>query len=139
MTLVTKLILIAPVAADWQSFVPINQEVWDHIFASDTTWGMKTIKIDHLYEAFWGHGAPPYAGGHPEHTAAGEPIWDDGLVAKSENKTEVLEAVKLCALANASLSINYSPWAYIWGSSPFYCPTGPTNCDPTIGGVGEEL
>jgi len=48
------------------SFVPINQEVWDHIFASDTTWGMKTIKIDHLYEAFWGHGAPPYAGGHPE-------------------------------------------------------------------------
>ena len=66
MTLVTKLILIAPVAADWQSFVPINQEVWDHIFASDTTWGMKTIKIDHLYEAFWGHGAPPYAGGHPE-------------------------------------------------------------------------
>ena len=79
------------------------------------------------------------AGGHPEHTAAGEPIWDDALVAKSENKTEVLEAVKLCALANASLSINYSPWAYIWGSSPFYCPTGPTNCDPTIGGVGEEL
>ena len=46
--------------------MPINQEVWDHIFASDTTWGMKTIKIDHLYEAFWGHGAPPYAGGHPE-------------------------------------------------------------------------
>ena len=26
----------------------------------------ETIKIDHLYEAFWGHGAPPYAGGHPE-------------------------------------------------------------------------
>ncbi len=21
---------------------------------------------DHLYEAFWGHGEPPYAGGHPE-------------------------------------------------------------------------
>jgi hypothetical protein len=47
------------------SFVPINQAVWDHIFASDTTFGMRTIKIDHLYEAFWGHGEAPYAGGHP--------------------------------------------------------------------------
>ena len=79
------------------------------------------------------------AGGRPAHTPGGEPIWDDEVVAATENKTEVLEAVKLCALANASLSINYSPWAYIWGSSPLYCPTGPTNCDPTIGGVGEEL
>ncbi len=29
----------------WQSVVPVNQAVWDHIFASDTTWGMRTIKI----------------------------------------------------------------------------------------------
>ena len=48
------------------SYVPVNQAVWDHIFASDTTWGMRTIKIDHLYEAFLGHGTPPYAGGHLE-------------------------------------------------------------------------
>eukprot|EP01043_Picozoa_sp_COSAG02_P053151 COSAG02_NODE_5830_length_4005_cov_12.669483_2_plen_131_part_00 len=46
------------------SYVPVNQAVWDHIFASDTTWGLRTIKIDHLYEAFIGHGKPPYAGGH---------------------------------------------------------------------------
>jgi hypothetical protein len=74
-----------------------------------------------------------------EHNSAGEPIWDDAVLAASENKTEVVEAVRLCARANASLSINYSPWAYWWGSSPLYCPDLPTNCDPTIGGVGEAL
>jgi hypothetical protein len=46
------------------TYVPINQAVWDHIFASDTTWGLRTIKIDHLYEAFIGHATPPYTGGH---------------------------------------------------------------------------
>ena len=79
------------------------------------------------------------AGGHPEHNAGGEPVWSDAIVAASENKTEIVEAVKLCAKANASLSVNYSPWAYWWGSSPLYCPAGPTNCDPTIEGIGEEL
>ena len=79
------------------------------------------------------------AGGHPDHNAAGEPVWSDEIVAATENKTEIVEAVKLCAKANASLSVNYSPWAYWWGSSPLYCPTGPSNCDPTIGGIGEEL
>ena len=53
------------------------------------------------------------AGGRPAHTPAGEPIWDDTVVAATENKTEIIEAVKLCAKANASLSINYSPFAYL--------------------------
>jgi hypothetical protein len=35
--------------------VPVNAAVWDHIFASDKSWGLKTIKIDHLFEAFLGH------------------------------------------------------------------------------------
>ena len=60
------------------------------------------------------------------------------VVAKTENKTEILEAVKLCAKANASISISYSPYALWWGSSSLYCPT-PHFCDPTIRGVGEEL
>jgi hypothetical protein len=78
------------------------------------------------------------AGGRPAHTPGGEPIWDDEVVAATENKTEVLEAVRLCAKANASLSINYSPYAYWWGSSALYCPT-PHFCDPTVTGIGEEL
>ena len=79
------------------------------------------------------------AGGYPAHTAAGVPVWNESVVEATQNKTEVIEATKLCALANASISVNYSPWAQWWGSSPMYCPTGPNLCDPTIRGEGEEL
>jgi hypothetical protein len=103
------------------------------------------------------------AGGRFPHTAAGEPIWSQAVFDASQNKvsnavlaaalpavcapsltlrwlqTEVIEATKLCAKSNASLSINYSPWQLVWGSSSLYCPTGSSNCDPTIRGVGEEL
>ena len=56
------------------------------------------------------------AGGHPVHTGAGVPVWNDSVVEATENRTEVVEAVKLCARANATISINYSPWADWWGS-----------------------
>ena len=79
------------------------------------------------------------AGGYPAHTAAGVPIWNNSIFAATQNKTEVVEATRLCAKVNASITINYSPWATWWGSSKLYCPTGPNDCDPTIRGTGEEL
>lgn len=46
---------------------------------------------------------------------AGNTIWDPEVLEKSLNRTEVVEATRLCAKVNASLSINFSPWAYFWG------------------------
>ena len=40
------------------------------------------------------------------------------MLAKSLNKTEIIEATRLCAKANASITVNYSPWAYFWGGQP---------------------
>eukprot|EP01050_Picozoa_sp_SAG11_P011181 SAG11_NODE_1167_length_5620_cov_7.048723_4_plen_564_part_00 len=76
--------------------------------------------------------------------AAGNHIWDPVVLEKSLNKTEVVEATKLCAKANASITVNWSPWAYFWGgqlgvnwnrtgpANPAVwkreCPTGPGYC-----------
>ena len=43
--------------------------------------------------------------------AAGNSIWDLTVLEKSLNKTEITEATKLCAKANASISVNFSPCA----------------------------
>ena len=45
-----------------------------------------------------------------DHTAAGVSIWNQSLVDTTLNKTEVIEATKLCAKVNASISVSYSPW-----------------------------
>eukprot|EP01043_Picozoa_sp_COSAG02_P014827 COSAG02_NODE_618_length_19461_cov_39.117447_4_plen_473_part_00 len=87
---------------------------------------------------------------------AGNTIWDPEVLDKSLNKTEIVEATKLCAKTNASISVNYSPWAYFWGGQPGLnaSRTGPANrtirdlecppatpyaCDPTVRGIDEEL
>ena len=87
---------------------------------------------------------------------AGNTLWDPTVLTKSLNKTEVTEAARLCAKANASISINYSPWAYFWGGQPGLNAnrTGPANrtlrdiecppatpyaCDPAVQGLDEEL
>ena len=36
------------------TMVPLNAAVWDNIFTSDKRWGLDTIKVDHLFEAFIG-------------------------------------------------------------------------------------
>ena len=51
-------------ASDWAcaggSCIPRSAAIWRHIFGADSAWGLRTIKVDHLYEAFVGH-----AGDHP--------------------------------------------------------------------------
>ena len=78
------------------------------------------------------------------------------MLAKSLNKTEIIEATRLCAKANASITVNYSPWAYFWGGQPglnanrtgpgnrtlrdIECPPAtPYACDPTVQGLDEML
>ena len=51
-----------------------------------------------------------------EHTAAGVSIWNQTVIDASLNKTEVIEATKLCAKANASITISYSPWGDWWNT-----------------------
>ena len=86
--------------------------------------------------------------------ANGNTIWDPAVLQKSLNRTEIVEATKLCAKANASITVNFSPWAYYWGGQYGYsvthsepvnksvrdreCPK-PWACDPTVQGVDEEL
>jgi hypothetical protein len=37
------------------------------------------------------------------------------------NKTEVVEAIKLCAKTNASLGLSYDPWGSFWAiGEPIY-------------------
>ena len=86
----------------------------------------------------------------------GNTIWDPIVLTKSLNKTEVVEATKLCAKANASITINFSPWAYFWGGQVGNNKngTGPGNstvrnrerplatpwaADPTVEGPDEEM
>lgn len=45
-----------------------------------------------------------------EHDENGASIWNQTVVDETLNKTEIIEATKLCAKANASIAISYSPW-----------------------------
>ena len=88
----------------------------------------------------------------------GNTLWDPTVLEKSLNKTEVVEATKILAKAgNASLTVNFSPWAYFWGgqvgvnanrSGPANpavrnseCPPGwpAGSCDPSVRGIDEVL
>ena len=41
--------------ADWSchagSCIPHSERIWDYIFGSGESWGLQTIKVDHLYES----------------------------------------------------------------------------------------
>ena len=87
----------------------------------------------------------------------GNTLWDPTVLEKSLNRTEVVEATKTLAKAgNASLTVNFSPWAYFWGgqvgvnanrtqqANPAVrnseCPPAtPYNCDPSVRGIDEVL
>ena len=86
----------------------------------------------------------------------GNTIWDPTVLKKSLNRTEVVEATKLCAKVNASITVNFSPWAYFWGGQVGRNKngTGPANStvrnrerplatpwasDPTVEGPDEEM
>ena len=84
----------------------------------------------------------------PLHAAFGVP---GGLYAGCEynscwhNKTEVVEAIKLAAKANASLGIEYDPWTQFWSSDPSVRGPGKTSgacsvphCDPSIEGIAQH-
>ena len=43
-----------------------------------------------------------------DHTAAGVSIWNQSKVDAALNKTEVIEATKLCAKVNPSISVSYT-------------------------------
>jgi hypothetical protein len=51
-----------------------------------------------------------------DHNASGDSIWNQTKVDASQNKSEIVEAVRLCHLANASIAINYSPWGDWWNT-----------------------
>jgi hypothetical protein len=104
-------------------------------------------RITHAWplEVGWGGGF------HLARDADGNPIWDEAAFAAAQNRTEVEEAVKLCAKANATLTITAFPWSLYWGSgvrptasaaakrvAKAQCPS-PHACDPTVRGVAEEL
>ena len=63
-------------------------------------------------------------------------MWNQTLVNATQNRTEVAETVKLCAKANASIAVNYSPWGNWWTTHVprLWNQRG----DPTVRGVGEE-
>ena len=91
------------------------------------------------------HAVPLDAGfGVPGNLYAG--CYDDSCW---HNRTEVVEAVKLAAKANASLGITYDPWSMFWSSDPTVRNTGKTQCfvgpvsgrasgcDPSIEGIAQ--
>ena len=49
---------------------------------------------------------------------AGNTLWDLDVLAKSLNKTEIVEVAKICAKSNASVTVNFSPWACTRTSNP---------------------
>lgn len=73
-----------------------------------------------------------------DHNASGVSIWNQSKVNASQNRSEIVEAVRLCAKANASISINYSPWGDWWNT---YLPRRWNNrrsIDTCPDNVGEE-
>ena len=73
-------------------------------------------RITHAWplEVGWGGGF------HLDRDADGNPLWDEEAFLASQNRTEVLEATRLCAKANASLTVTAYPWSYYWGSGYYY-------------------
>eukprot|EP01051_Picozoa_sp_SAG22_P006308 SAG22_NODE_407_length_10957_cov_5.081691_1_plen_489_part_00 len=109
-------------------------------------------RITHAWplEIGWGGGF------HLQRDDAGNPLWDEAAFESSQNKTEVVEAVRLCAKVadrggHAQLTVTFSPWSMYWGSSvrptasaaakrvaASQCPRR-SQCDPTVRGPSEEL
>ena len=104
-------------------------------------------RITHAWplEVGWGGGF------HLDRDADGNPLWDEEAFLASQNRTEVVEATRLCAKANASLTVTAYPWSYYWGSgvrpsasaaaqrvAKAQCPA-PHACDPTVRGPAEAL
>ena len=79
----------------------------------------------------------------------GDPVWDTTVLSRSLNRSEVEEATRLCALTNASVTINISPWSLWWGAvgesatQRAECPRNLSQgfllCDPTVQGAAEAL
>ena len=104
-------------------------------------------RITHAWplEVAWGGGF------HLDRDDDGNPLWNEPAFTASQNRSEVAEAVRLCAKANASLTITAYPWSLYWGSSvratastaakrvaKTQCPSAHA-CNPTVRGVAEEL
>ena len=52
-----------------------------------------------------------------DHNATtGVSIWNQTKVDESQNKSEIVEVVRLCHKANASITITYSPWGDWWNT-----------------------
>ena len=54
-----------------QQCIPISSKVWNHIFQADAGWGLRTIKIDHVFELFVGSDAGQPDCGHKDGSPCG--------------------------------------------------------------------
>ena len=61
----------SPSAARPRQCVPTSSRVWEHIFKADSSWGLRTIKIDHVFELFIGSNAGDPDCGHKDGSPCG--------------------------------------------------------------------